>query len=76
MSPKEARDGSKETQYGPEMSPVGLKIGQDGSKRLQEEHKLAQNGARRDQNGGRMATQMENMVLTKVLKSFEFLPKT
>ena len=76
MSPKEARDVSKETQYGLEMGPAEFKIGQDGSKRLQEEHKLAQNGARRDQNGGRMATQMENMVLTKVLKSFEFLPKT
>ena len=41
----------------------------------QEDHKLDQNGPIRGENGTQVATQMQNLVLTKVLKSFEFLPK-
>ena len=48
---------------------------QDGSKRLQEDDKLDQNGPIRGQNGTQVATQMENLVLTKTSKSFEFLIK-
>ena len=48
---------------------------QDGSKRPQENHMLDQTGTRKEQSACHMATQIENMVLTKVLKSFEVLPK-
>ena len=86
MSSKEAQDGSKEAEDSPEMSPGGLKMAprrlkmdarwtQDGSKRPQEDHMLEQNGNRKEQSVCHMATQIENMVLSKVLKSFEFLPK-
>ena len=36
---------------------------------------LDQNGTRKEQSACHMATQIENMVLTKVLKSMEVLPK-
>ena len=36
---------------------------------------LDTNGTRKEQSACHMATQVENMVLTKVLKSFEVLPK-
>ena len=36
---------------------------------------LDQNGTRKEQSVCHMATQIENMVLTKLLKSFGFLPK-
>ena len=36
---------------------------------------MDQNGTRKEQSVCHMATQTKNMVLTKVLKSFEFLPK-
>ena len=36
---------------------------------------LDQNGTRKEQSACHMATQIENMVLTKVFKSIEVLPK-
>ena len=36
---------------------------------------LDQNGTRKEQSVCHIATQIENMVLTKVLKSIEVLPK-
>ena len=72
MSSKESQDGSKEAQDGHKMGPRWT---QDGSKMPQEDHELDQNGTIRGQNGTQVATQMQNLVLTKVSTSFEFLPK-
>ena len=82
MSSKEAQDGSKEAEDSPEMSPGGLKMAPRTlkmvarwTKRPQEDHVLDQNGTRKEQSACHMATQIENMVLTKVLRSFEVLHK-
>ena len=55
------QDGSRESQDGRKMALRGLKRSTSWSKM----------GARRRQNGGQMVSQLSNMLLIKMLKSFE-----
>ena len=70
--PRWVQGGPRWTQDGHKMGPRWT---QDGSKMPQEDHELDQNGPIRGQNGTQVATQMQNLVLTKVSKSLDFLTK-